>query len=397
MDIDNWEVYEIKTSSISAEIEAGKLKVVKSYQEMAYAVRVIVNGRVGFASASSLEEAKKMAVKLAKVSEEKLKDFPVEKPRVVKGIYDKRFENLDANYLKSEVEVILSSADRANIAFANVEHELTEVRITNSFGLDCSEKSTYSSLIVEAVYDTGSSYEMYESRGIKLDIEDTTKRAEELAIKSSKAEKIDSGYYDVVLKPLAVHQLFYYTLYPSLSAENVYRGRSRLRIGDYIGKITVLDDSTIEGGLFSCSFDDEGVAARKTVLVEDGVVKSYYTDWKYSKLMDINPTANGFREDYSSPPSPSPSNILIEIDEKADDDNALIVYSFIGAHTSNPVSGDFSLECMNAELNGKAVKGAMVYGNVFEILKRIEGKCDRVRQVENTITASVRFSKLRIV
>lgn len=392
-----FEVYEIKTKCLSADIEAGKLKTVKSYVEKAYAVRAIVNGKVGFASSSDLETAKEMALKLAKVSEEELDCFPVDKPKSVEGIYDNRFEDLNVDYLKSEVEVLFSSVEKANIASATIEHEMSEVRITNTFGLDCIEKSTYSSLVVEIVYDSGSSYEIDESRTIELDIENTAKKAEELAIESSKAEKIESGYYDVVLEPFAIHQIFYYALYPSFSAENVYKGRSRIKIGDYIGKISLIDDSSLNGGLFSHSFDDEGISAKKTVLVDDGIVKSYYTDWRYSRIMNIEATSNGFREDYSTPPVPSPSNVVVKVDEKADYDNALVIYSLIGAHTSNPVSGDFSLECMNAEFKGKAVKGTMIYGNVFEILKRIEGRCGKPKQVENTVTPPIRFSRLRIV
>ncbi len=391
-----WEVYEVKWKEISLEVESGKIKIVKSSEGKNYAARVIVNGKVGFASASNEDEALKRAEKIARISEDKLDDFPVDRPTKVSGLFDRRVEEVTSDYLKEEYEILMNSIEKCNLAFASIKHEVSEVRIKNSLGLDCHEKSSYSSLTLEAVYENGSTYEICESRDLNLEIEETAKKAERLAIMSSKAEKIDSGYYDVVLMPMAVHQLFFYALYPSFSAENIVKGRSVLKKEMEIGDLTIIDDGTIDGGLMSCSFDDEGVASKRTVLVENGVVKNFYSDWKYGKILGET-TGNGFREEDSFPPAPSPSNVIIEVKDKADTDGALIVHSLIGSHTSNPVSGDFSLECLNAEIDGKGIKGAMIYGNVFELIKRIEGATLEVRQVENTVSPALRFSKVKIV
>jgi len=247
---------------------------------------------------------------------------------------------------------------------------------------------------VEAVFEGGSAYEVCGSRSIELDIEGAAKKAEELAVDSAKAIKIEGGTYDVILQPIAVHQLLSNTLYPSLSAENVEKGRSVIRLGDEFGRITVIDDPTVEGGLMSCGFDDEGVSARKTFLIDNGVVRSYYTDWKHSKKYGV--TGNGFRLEESSFPAPMVSNVVLEVDD-ADDDNCLTIHSLIGSHTANPVSGDFSLECNNAYFGEKAVKGAMIYGNVFELLKKVEGGLGELRQIENTVTKSLRFRSVRVI
>lgn len=389
-----WEIFEFKTRFISAEVEAGKLKYVSSGLDRGFSARVILNGRVGFASASTKDEALSLAEKIAKVSEDELGDFPCEKPARVKGIYDRRVEEVDSEYIMEEFERLRSAADKVNIAAARIEHAVEEVRITNSFGLESYEKATSSSFMVEAVFQEGSAYEVCESRSIELDIEGTVKRAERLAVDSASAVKIDSGFYDVVLQPIAVHQLLSNTLYPSLSAENVEKGRSAVKLGDEFGRITIIDDPTVEGGLMSCGFDDEGVSARKTVLIDNGVVKSYYTDWKHSKKYGI--TGNGFRVEESSFPSPVVSNVVLKT-EKAEDDNCLVIHSLVGSHTANPVSGEFSLECNNAYFKGEAVKGAMIYGNVFDLLKKVEGGLEEVRQVENTITKSLRFEGMRVI
>jgi len=118
--------------------------------------------------------------------------------------------------------------------------------------------------------------------------------------------------------------------------------------------------------------------------------------------MGIDPTGDGLRGD-DLYPSPSPSNVVLEFGVRDADvyEGAIYVHSLIGAHTSNPVSGDFSLECMNAFLvkggDWIPVKSAMIYGNVYELLKRVEVFGKDIRQVDNTITPSIRFERVRVI
>lgn len=389
-----WEIYEEKIKGILAEISGGKLRQIRSAINTSYAVRVIIDGKVGFSAGNSVDRVMENAKKIAKISEETLNSFPNEKPANVSGIYDRSIEDITTDFLKEEYEILVGSVERAKIANAFIGHFVVEAKLTNSSGAELSRKETYSSFSIECVYENGSGFGQHESRTRKIKIAETAKYAEKLAVESSKAVKIDSGNYDVVLTPYAVHQLFSNTLYPSLSAENVSKGRSMLKRGQYLGELRIVDDPTIDGGIESYSFDDEGVRARKKTLV-DREVLCFYSDWKNSRNFGI--TGNGLRETIESYPAPVPSNLLIEIKDRADFDGALLVHSFIGAHTANPLSGDFSVECLNAELDGKAIKGAMIYGNIFEMLKKIEGFCGDMEQVENTISSSIRFGNVRIV
>ncbi|RLI83239.1 hypothetical protein DRP04_01915 [Archaeoglobales archaeon] len=392
----DWEIYKIENRELSAEIESGRIKLIKSLVTEGFAARVILNGRVGFASSTSEKEALELAQKIARISEDKLEDFPVEKPTKVDGIYFKEVEEVNSDFIKDQFEILISSIERSKVASAILSYEVTSVSIKNSYGLDCHERSTYSSMLLEVVHNGGSAYQICEGRSSKLNIEETAKKAERLAIISSKSKKIESGLYDVVLMPLAVHQLFFYSLYPSFSAENVSKGRSQLAKGKKIGELTLVDDPTLPNGLMSCSFDDEGVASKRTILLDRGIVKSFYSDWKYGKILG-EITGNGFREECSMPPSPSPSNVLFDVRTKSDLDGALVIHSLIGAHTSNPISGEFSLECLNAEFNGDGIKGAMIYGNIFGLVKNLEGSVGEVEQVENTVTAGLRFRRVRVV
>ncbi|MCS7130519.1 MAG: hypothetical protein NZ872_03765, partial [Archaeoglobaceae archaeon] len=194
-----WEIYEEKFRGFSAEISGGKLKTINSYRDFSCAVRVIIDGKVGFSSGKSVEKAMENAKKIARISEEKMDSFPNEKPAKVSGIYDKSIEELTPDLLKEEYEILVNSIEKAKIASAFIMHGVFEVSLINSSGAELKEKGSFSSFSIETVYGEGSGFAQCESRNKKLEIAETTRYAEELAISSSKAIKIESGYYDLIL------------------------------------------------------------------------------------------------------------------------------------------------------------------------------------------------------
>ena len=399
-----WEIYSVREISKSVKIERGQIKTLESSDFTKFAVRVIVNGRVGFATANELSlEVCEKAVKIARVSEEKLKGFPNEKPSRVEGIYDKRVETATPEKIFECVEEMLSPALelKVNPSSGFVEFSCEEVKLINSSGVELSYKSTLCSAFLECVYRNSSGFEMDESRMLNVDFEFIGRKSAELALESVNPQKVE-GVYDVALSPIAIHELLSYTLYPAISLENVLKGKSPLTNlnKDYLGNLTIVDDGTLDYGLMSAPFDDEGVSTREKTVFENGVLKSYITDLRHANLANVEPSGNGFRGD-DLYPTTSPTNVVLEFDEFTDNyDNCVYVHAFIGAHTSNPVSGDFSLELLNAFLikNGeKKPVRAMLYGNVYDLLNKISAFCRDVRQIENTVTPTIVFESVKLV
>ncbi|MFP3909664.1 MAG: TldD/PmbA family protein [Archaeoglobaceae archaeon] len=396
---DEWEIFSIKSRSKSSSIEKGKIKNVSQSEEENFAVRVIVEGKVGFASTSSSEkliDACEYAIKLSRISGEDLKGLPVGKATNVEGIFDKRVKDVDPSWIQEAVESMINACE-VNPAQGKVEVSEKELGIVNSSGTDLNSKGTGCGAFLEAVVEDSSGFEMGQSRQLDVDFEKVGKAASDLASSSLRAEKIGKVTTDVVLSPVALSQLLFFTLYPAFSAENIAKGRSMLagRMGENFGDFTLVDDGTLPYGLMSSSFDDEGINSQKKVIFDEGTFTSIITDFRYSRVLEVEPTGNGFREG-ASYPTTSPSNIILDLGEKSNNikEEAFVVNSFIGAHTSNPVSGDFSLECQNSFFREKPVKSAMLYGNIYQLLKRIEALGKDVRQVDNTVTPSVRFSDM---
>ena len=70
------------------------------------------------------------------------------------------------------------------------------------------------------------------------------------------------------------------------------------------GGIRIIDDGTLKGNRGALNFDDEGVPAQKTYMVEDGILKSYLQDRISARHFGVSPTGNGRRESFRYAPIP---------------------------------------------------------------------------------------------
>jgi len=367
-------------------IEGSRIKSVSFSREAGRAVRVIVDGKVGFSSAvgASFEDIEKKAVELAKYGSE-MDSFPESGRRDVK-VYDKRYEEVNAEFLKSLGERAIDSLKSGEIASGAIEISRLRTSIENP-GFYGEYEETSAFFFVEVI-GSGSAYNYVQSRKVELDVERVVEEAEELAEKP--VESV-SGEMMVILSPMAFSQIVGHTLYPAFSAESVEKGRSRISIGaDFGWEFEVFDDPTFDWGLNSYPFDDEGVKAGRRCLYSGGV-KTLLSDWKFSG--PSAPPGNAVREESTSYPSIAPSNVFFEFERMRDGEerDALYVHCVAGAHTANPVSGDFSVECLNAFYRGKAVR-AMLYGNVYSMLGKAIAQSEPV-QIDSTVVGKVLFGE----
>ena len=79
-----------------------------------------------------------------------------------------------------------------------------------------------------------------------------------------------------------------------------------------------------------------------------------------------------------------------------------IVNSVLGAHTANPISGDFSVEVSNGFLieNGEIkspIKKAMISGNIYEGLKNCNGIKSEIKQYGTFIIPQIIIENLRVI
>jgi TldD protein len=157
------------------------------------------------------------------------------------------------------------------------------------------------------------------------------------------------------------------------------------RVGERVAApgVTVVDDGSIAHRRGSLTIDDEGTPTRETVLIEDGILKGYMHDRLNARLMGVEPTGNGRRENYAHAPMPRMTNTFMK---SGNDDPAellgrmkkgIFAKSFGGGQV-DIVSGKFTFTCTEAYLveNGKLgapIKGATLIGDGPSVLTRVEG------------------------
>jgi TldD protein len=200
------------------------------------------------------------------------------------------------------------------------------------------------------------------------------------------ARKAPMGRMPVVLSSEAGGTMIHEAIGHGLEADLAQQGLSVFskKVGGKVASslITVVDDPTLPRKRGSYAFDDEGVASRKTVLVQDGFLKGYLYDRLTAMKDGTGSTGNGRRESYRHKPIPRMSNTMIlpgtskpeEIIRSVE--KGLLVRKMGGGQV-NTVNGDFVFEVSEGYLIEKGqvaepIRGAILTGNGPQVLKEID-------------------------
>ena len=146
-------------------------------------------------------------------------------------------------------------------------------------------------------------------------------------------------------------------------------------------KVTVVDNGTIANRRGSLNMDDEGVPTQETVLIENGILKTFLSDKMNARLMGGVSTGSGRRESYHHVPMPRMTNTyMLNGDDLPEDiiksvKRGLYAVNFGGGQV-DITNGKFVFSASEAYLieDGKVtrpVKGATLIGNGPEALKYV--------------------------
>lgn len=220
----------------------------------------------------------------------------------------------------------------------------------------------------------------------KVPPEEVARRAGERALLMLKARRAPGGRMPVVISSEAGGTMIHEAIGHGLEADLAQQGLSVFsgRIGEEVASkvVTVIDDATLPGKRGSFLYDDEGVPAQRTVLVEKGVLKGYLYDRITAMKDGVESTGNGRRESYHHRPIPRMTNTFIA---PGDSDPKSIISSVekglfvkkMGGGQVNTVNGNFVFEVSEGYLIekgrvGEPVRGATLTGNGPEVLKMID-------------------------
>lgn len=385
-------------------------------EESGFGVRVLKKRGIGFSFFSREQDAEraiKNALDLSDYSEKTDFHFP-EKQTIAKAkCFDKKISELnEEDGKKLLLELLGGVKKKARPTECFVSFGGGEVEIVNSSGLSAAEKYSELSLSAEAEFKGKTGHESQGSSFLDLDVEKIGETAGERARDAGKASKITAGKYAVVFDVRAVYSFIFELLLPSFNGNIVRRGSSFLR--GKLGKRIACEEFSLADDPFACavnacSFDGEGIASEKKELVEQGVLKNFLFDLKTISLAkglerELNPSpGNCARENFDDAPGIGHSNLIVGSGSVSDlvreCKKGVYITSFFGTHTANKITGDFtvSLDCGYEIEKGelcKPIMGAMLSGNVFNLLERISGIEKKQEKHFELISPRIAFEKI---
>jgi len=412
--VDEIEVYYVEGTSVSAELKQKNVNLATSSRDCGLAIRTIHKGRIG--SSSTNDPATWRACLKAAVDSGNLATpqawnglpEPVSFPSSFLS-FDPSLE-CDPDLARDLLRQMLEGAAEhpAAITSGSVSLSVSTVTLANSHGIRYEDYHSGVSLSLEAIDRQSTGYE-FDFRPYLSDIDPrhVGERASFLACTSAGGKNIPTGDYPVVLSPLAYAELLGTVFIPALNGRNVHSGRSRLavRLGSEVAdsRISMYDDPLLPRASGSVRWDAEGTPARRIDFVRDGVLLAFAYDLKTAYRYEKTSTASAVRGGFGGLPAIGHHNFIVDGKrEQILDERAVYVHNVVGAHTANPMSGDYSVELSNAfwmedgEFD-KPVRSAMMSGNVFDLHRDIAGLSRESRAVGSLIVPSIRINKLRII
>jgi PmbA protein len=185
-----------------------------------------------------------------------------------------------------------------------------------------------------------------------FDPERAAREAAERATRLLGATKPSTGKVTVVLDPYVSAQLLG-IIGATLNGEAVLKGRSIFagRIGEEVAasRVTLVDDPTNPLAYTASEIDGEGLATRRNLLIEDGVLQKFVQSSYSARRSGAAPTGNAVRPGFKAPPGCGCLALSLvpgtrsQAELVADIDDGVLIQMVQGLHSGvNLVSGDFS-------------------------------------------------------
>jgi PmbA protein len=407
------EVYLVEGTGVSAELKREAVATATGSREWGLSIRIIDRGRIGTSATSSPAKWEEcLAAALSSMSLTTPQEWrglpdPADLRRSAPS-YDERVvpePSAAQGFLGGMLEGARKHPE-SKITSGSGSLARSEVTIANSHGVHYTALRTEVSCSLETICGQSTGSEFAHSPFLEIDPLWVGERAAFFAEHSSKGQPMETGPFDILLSPVALAQLLGNILVPALSGRTVHAGRSRLAplLGQKCmdGRIDLCDDPFARG-MGATAWDAEGVPASRLDFVKAGVLSSFAYDLKTAYRYGAKPTGSAVRGGFSGGPAIGVHNLVLDGPrEEIGSERALYVHDVVGAHTANPVSGDFSVECQNpiwVEGGGfqDPVRKAMLSGNLFDALRGIGGIGAGARIVGNSILPCVRFKGMQVI
>jgi PmbA protein len=383
----------------------GEVESLTSAESQGIGVRVVAGGRQGYAYAGTLDE---------KAIEETLREArdnaTFAEPDEFNGLagpdgvapadldlFDPALAAFSADdkvALAIELERATRAADPriSGIESAEYVDTIYESAVATSTGIASSTRETGCYLsaysLAESDGETQTGFGFSIGRG--PDALDPAKAAADAAERATRllgAVKPETGRVTVVLDPWVTAQMLG-IIGHTLTGDAVQRGRSLFadRVGEQVAvdDVVLVDDATDPDAFTASMVDGEGLATRRTSLIDGGVLQGFLHNSYSARRGVTTSTGSAVRGGFKGAPGVGAQALALRPGAKtqaelvAEIDDGLLVQGVAGLHSGvNPVSGDFStgaegLRIRNGEL-AEPVRELTIASTIQRLLLDIQG------------------------
>jgi PmbA protein len=415
-----------RTRTRRYEAREGRLDGISLADTVSLGLRVFRGGRMGFSYGFRGD-----AADLARMVEEALFCADVSDPDTAYGLpdaagaaqdlplYDPSVETIPEEEkgefaLSLEAKVLARDPRMKRVRTAALHERVATVSLFHSRGLAASRRESLCTAHVETVAEehgegqTGYGFGVARSmRG--LDAGAIAEEGADRALRMLGAVRPKTGITKAVLENGAAAELLE-VLVPSFLSSQVAKGKSMFagKVGRKVasGAITVEDDPLDPSGSGAEPFDAEGTPTRRMELIAKGELRGFLADAFWGRKIGTGSTGACRRPGPKAPPTAGISNLRIAAGEgsrstlcEAAGDGILLT-EFLGIHTADPVSGDFSVGASGIRIaNGKLTEplhGFAVSGNILGLLDKVGAAGDDFRWFGNVGAPSLLVSAISV-
>lgn len=386
------EVLATHTRELTIQAHGGKVEEITQATQGGIGVRVVVEGKTGYAyteerTPEALDWVVQEALENALLQSETGGFLPA---GGALGQHDLLGEGLSAPLEhKRQAALDLEAGLRADARVKQVQmtrysERETQATLGSTQGVAGAFRNGYALLLTSAIMAEGGSLK----QGYEFDLSkefhalEPGRTAQAFLQKTGRllgARPLKTGRYKAYFEPKAFGQLLGMMGWFLLSAKNVLEGKSLLagKLGQKVASemFTLVDDPTLPDGLASRPFDAEGTAAKRTVFIENGVLKTFAHNSETARKMGAPNTGHASRS-YKGVLGVAPTNLFVQLGQGVKQDNGIIISDLMGLHAgANPISGEFSLQALGLKVEGGEVaypvENFTVAGNFLELLSNI--------------------------